>query len=93
MVKYKVSAVEYLNTIPFIYGINNSEISNQIELLLDFPSECARKLSKNEVDRILGNTFFIKDLEWKKRFKSEIKKIMDFDKNNKTFFNIIKKYY
>ena len=50
MVKYKVSAVEYLNTIPFIYGINNSEISNQIELLLDFPSECARKLSKNEVD-------------------------------------------
>ena len=50
MVKYKVSAVEYLNTIPFIYGINNSEIFNQIELLLDFPSECARKLSKNEVD-------------------------------------------
>jgi len=50
-------------------------------------------ISKNEVDRILGNTFFIKDLEWKKRFKSEIKKIMDFDKNNKTFFNIIKKYY
>ena len=50
MVKYKVSAVEYLNTIPLIYGINNSKISNQIELLLDFPSECARKLSKNEVD-------------------------------------------
>ena len=50
MVKYKVSAVEYLNTIPFIYGINNSKISNQIKLLLDFPSECARKLSKNEVD-------------------------------------------
>ena len=50
MVTYKISAVEYLNTIPFIYGINNSEISNQIELLLDFPSECARKLSKNEVD-------------------------------------------
>jgi len=50
MVKYKVSAVSYLNTIPFIYGINNSKISNQIELLIDFPSECARKLSENEVD-------------------------------------------
>ncbi len=50
MVTYKISAVEYLNTIPFIYGINNSKISNQIELLLDFPSECARKLSENEVD-------------------------------------------
>ncbi|MGY8989787.1 MAG: MqnA/MqnD/SBP family protein, partial [Flavobacteriales bacterium] len=50
MVKYKVSAVSYLNTIPFIYGVNNSKISNQIELLLDFPSECARKLSENEVD-------------------------------------------
>ena len=50
MVKYKVSAVEYLNTIPFIYGVNNSEISNQIELFLDFPAECARKLLKDEVD-------------------------------------------
>jgi len=50
MVKYKVSAVSYLNTIPFIYGVNNSEISNQIELFLDFPAECARKLLKDEVD-------------------------------------------
>ncbi len=50
MVKYKVSAVSYLNTTPFIYGIKNSDISNQIELLIDFPAECARKLLKDEVD-------------------------------------------
>tara|TARA_B100000700_G_C14938138_1_gene805411 strand:- start:463 stop:1206 length:744 start_codon:yes stop_codon:yes gene_type:complete len=50
MVKYKVSAVSYFNTIPFIYGIKHSEIFNQIELLLDFPSECARKLLEDEVD-------------------------------------------
>ena len=50
MIKYKVSAVSYLNTAPFIYGIKNSDISNQIELLIDFPAECARKLLKDEVD-------------------------------------------
>ena len=50
MIKYKVSAVSYLNTTPFIYGIKNSDISNQIELLIDFPAECARKLLKDEVD-------------------------------------------
>ncbi|MDC0201975.1 menaquinone biosynthesis protein [Flavobacteriales bacterium] len=50
MIKYKVSAVSYLNTTPFIYGIKNSDISNQIELLIDFPAECARKLLKYEVD-------------------------------------------
>ena len=60
MVKYKVSAVSYLNTIPFIYGINNSEFFNQIELLLDFPSECARKLSENEVDIALVPVVILK---------------------------------
>lgn len=50
MVKYKVSAVSYLNTIPFIHGIKSSNIYDSIDLQLDFPSECARKLSENEVD-------------------------------------------
>ena len=71
MVTYKISAVEYLNTIPFIYGINNSEISNQIELLLDFPSECARKLSENEVDIALVPVAILKK-------NSEFKIVSDF---------------
>jgi chorismate dehydratase len=50
MVKYKVSAVSYLNTIPFICGLKNSSIFNQIELTLDFPALCADKLLNNQVD-------------------------------------------
>lgn len=46
----KISAVSYLNTIPFIYGIKNSLILNQIDLSLDFPALCADKLSSEEVD-------------------------------------------
>jgi len=49
--KIKVSAVSYLNTIPFIHGIeNDSSLLDEIELSRDIPSECARKLLNNEVD-------------------------------------------
>ena len=50
MVKYKVSAVSYLNTIPFIYGINQSDLKDKIDLSLDYPSVCAQKLIENKVD-------------------------------------------
>ena len=46
----KVSAVSYLNTIPFIYGLKNSLIFDHIELSLDFPALCAEKLLNNQVD-------------------------------------------
>jgi hypothetical protein len=46
----KVSAVSYLNTIPFICGLKNSPIFDQIELTLDFPALCADKLLNNQVD-------------------------------------------
>ena len=48
--KVKVSAVSYLNTLPFLYGINNSDIINDMELSLDIPSVCAAKLLNGEVD-------------------------------------------
>ena len=49
--RIKVSAVSYLNTIPFIHGIEQDEkILSQIELSRDIPSECARKLMAGEVD-------------------------------------------
>lgn len=48
--KVKVSAVSYLNTLPFLYGIENSELAQEMDLSLDIPSECARKLLNNEVD-------------------------------------------
>ena len=46
----KVSAVSYLNTIPFIYGLRNSELMQQIDLYIDCPSVCADKLINNQVD-------------------------------------------
>ncbi len=46
----RISAVSYTNTIPFIYGLEHSQISNKISLSLDVPFKCAEKLRKNEVD-------------------------------------------
>jgi chorismate dehydratase len=48
--RIKVSAVSYINTLPFLYGINNSEIKDQLDLSLDIPSDCAKKLLSGEVD-------------------------------------------
>ncbi|MEP7169424.1 MAG: menaquinone biosynthesis protein [Bacteroidota bacterium] len=50
MKKIKVSAVSFLNSSPFIYGINHSEIKNEIELSLDIPSVCSDKLLYNKAD-------------------------------------------
>lgn len=50
MEKIKVSAVSYLNSKPFIYGLENSEIINDIDLSLDIPSICAEKLLKGEIE-------------------------------------------
>lgn len=49
----RISAVSYLNTIPFIYGLKQSELIDNIDLRLDYPSVCADKLINNEVDLAL----------------------------------------
>jgi chorismate dehydratase len=46
----KISAVSYLNTKPFLYGLFQSGLESSIDLSLDIPSECARKLIAGEVD-------------------------------------------
>lgn len=48
--KLKISAVSYLNTLPFIYGLENSDIISQIDLQLDMPADCAQKLLEDKVD-------------------------------------------
>ncbi len=48
--KIRISAVSYLNTLPFINGINKSEVINEVDLALDMPADCARKLLAGEVD-------------------------------------------
>lgn len=50
MTRIKVSAVSYTNTKPFIYGIERSDVINQIDLSLDIPSDCAMKLIDGQVD-------------------------------------------
>ena len=48
--KIKVSAVSYLNTLPFLNGINSSDAIDWMDLSLDIPSDCAKKLLSGEVD-------------------------------------------
>ena len=48
--KFKATAVSYLNTKPLLYGLLNHPVSEAIDLQLDIPSECARKLQSEEVD-------------------------------------------
>ncbi len=50
MEKIRISAVSYTNTKPFLYGIQNSAIIDQIDLSLDIPSDCAQKLIDDKVD-------------------------------------------
>ena len=49
----KISAVSYLNTVPFIHGLKQSELIKFIDLQLDYPSICADKLFNGIVDLAL----------------------------------------
>jgi len=46
----RVSAISYLNSLPFAWCLENSDIINEITLSYDIPSHCADKLLANEVD-------------------------------------------
>lgn len=59
----KISAVSYLNTKPFLYGIFKSGLEKEVDLQLDIPSECARKLTEGEVDMALLPVAAIPDLD------------------------------
>ncbi len=50
MKKVKVSAISYLNTAPFVYGIKNSAVAEHVELSLNYPAECATLLQQGKVD-------------------------------------------
>lgn len=49
--KIKISAVSYMNTIPFMYGIEaHPELLEYADIETDIPSVCAQKLIDNRVD-------------------------------------------
>ncbi|MES2287003.1 MAG: menaquinone biosynthesis protein [Bacteroidota bacterium] len=50
MSKIKISVVSYLNSKPFMYGLDHSKLINEIDLQLDIPSVCAQKLIEGKVD-------------------------------------------
>ncbi|MFH1159875.1 MAG: menaquinone biosynthesis protein [bacterium] len=49
----KISAVSYLNTFPFVFGIKTSGELDDVDLQLDIPSLCADKLKQGTVDLAL----------------------------------------
>ena len=46
----RISAVSYINSKPFVYGIEKSGFLKNFSLSLDIPSLCAEKLIKKKVD-------------------------------------------
>lgn len=50
MLKVRISAISYLNSVPFVYGIMHGGVMDGCELSLDIPSVCARKLKDDEAD-------------------------------------------
>jgi len=50
MRKHKLSVVSYINSIPFIKGIRSGPVSESLDIMLDVPSECARKIIASEAD-------------------------------------------
>lgn len=51
--KIRVGAVSYLNTKPLLYGIENSNIINDIELSVDYPARIAARLQEGSIDMAL----------------------------------------
>lgn len=50
MEKLRVGLVSYLNTKPFLFGLQHSDLLNEITLTLDVPSEGASRFQRGEVD-------------------------------------------
>lgn len=50
MKKIKVGIVNYLNTAPLVYGLQNSSLIHSIDLTSDYPANLARDLVSNNID-------------------------------------------
>ena len=59
----RISAVSYLNTFPFVMGLESSGILQDIVLELDVPSICAKKFRENQVDIALIPTGALREMD------------------------------
>lgn len=48
--RWRIGAVSYLNTRPFLLGIEQSGLINQVELVKDYPSKIAQSLIDDTID-------------------------------------------
>lgn len=48
--KVKAGAVSYLNTKPLIYGFEQGEMNDELDLVMDYPANIARLLLDGEID-------------------------------------------
>jgi len=48
--KIKVAAVSYLNTKPLLYGLEHSTLRNDMDIVVDYPSQLAKGLQDNSFD-------------------------------------------
>ncbi|MEO6037657.1 MAG: MqnA/MqnD/SBP family protein, partial [Saprospiraceae bacterium] len=62
MSQLRISAVSYLNTKPFIYGLYRSDLGDILDLSLDIPALCAQKLLTGEADLALAPVAIIPEL-------------------------------
>ena len=60
--KTRVVAVSYLNTKPLLYGLLRSDLTEELEMDLAIPSECARRLLTGEADLALVPVAIIPEL-------------------------------
>jgi len=58
-----VGAVSYLNTKPLIYGFEQGAMTDDVHLILDYPSNLAMRMKKGELDVALLPIAAIADLE------------------------------
>ena len=47
---FRISAISYLNSLPFAWCLEHSDVMGEIELSYDIPSQCADKLLVNKAD-------------------------------------------
>jgi chorismate dehydratase len=59
----RVSAVSYVNSYPFILGLKKHAVAEKIDLQLDTPADCAKKLLSGEVDLGLVPVAILPQLE------------------------------
>ncbi|HNX78938.1 MAG TPA: hypothetical protein PKJ24_03600, partial [Prolixibacteraceae bacterium] len=50
MGKFKISLISYLNSRPFLYGLEKSPDKEEMELILDYPSQTAAKMLSGQVN-------------------------------------------